>query len=145
MDHHLLTAIKSAAEDRISGDLTTQRERKSWKSFDLQTRINRIRNSASKHWWDNDMSRLSSVIKLTTFFSRFLQQHWKFTDELDGKFKAVQNQRHFPPIFSARTDIWQHLWYWFIAKVTTLFLARFSRKLPCTALQVTSFLCRVRN
>lgn len=37
-DHKLswfLTSSKSAADDRISGDFTTQRDRKSWKSLDL--------------------------------------------------------------------------------------------------------------
>lgn len=48
MNHmHLLTVSKSAAEDRISADFTTQRERKSWKSLDLET-INSIRNTDSK-------------------------------------------------------------------------------------------------
>lgn len=45
---HLLTVSKSAAEDRISADFTTQSERKSWKSLDLETSINNIRITDSK-------------------------------------------------------------------------------------------------
>ena len=45
-DHKLswfLTSSKSAADDRISGDFTTQRDRKSWKSLDLaKKKIRRV-------------------------------------------------------------------------------------------------------